>query len=469
MSKFTPFKQYSLKQVEIAHELARKGSLRHLLHNQQRKFYDACFGTKDQYEFFFYSCRKMGKSYALAVIGVEHCLRRSDAIVRHVFPQLNTAKETMNVIMNEIVAALPEELKPVLRRQDNKWIFSNGAQYCLGGALPENIAGLRGPYCTLLLADELCFWKDSTFNECLYGTLLAQTSLIPDAMLIYASTPPEQITHPAVTEIMPKLIAKNAFFKYNVYDNPLLDENQIEKLKELCGGEHTRAWRREYLAELISDDSRRVVPAFEAETHVYTETPPNLDDLGNSTNYVGIVVGDYGLVDGTGILGSIFNPLDGTLYVEYEVFDKGQGLRWLDEKLSDIWSEVHNFKISRKIEVIDMFEQAARELKTEYGRDFRRPIKDKVESQVALVNSAFETGRLKVNKRCEILIKMLENGLWKDSEVTKKFERTEELLHLDLIAALCYTVKACPWRSTGAVSAADKYKKLSLGKGALRR
>jgi hypothetical protein len=464
MSKFIPFKKYTLKQVEIAHELARRGTLRHLLHVQQRHFYDACFGTKDQYEFFFYSCRKMGKSYALAVIGVEHCLRRSDAIVRHVFPQLNTAKETMAVIMNEIMAALPEELKPTLRRQDNKWLFPNGSQYCLGGALPENIAGLRGPYCTLLLADELCFWKDSTFNECLYGTLLAQTSLIPDARLIYASTPPEQITHPAVTEIMPKLIAKKAFFKYNVYDNPLLDEAQIEKLKELCGGGHTRAWRREYLAELIADDSRRVVPAFDADIHAHSNTLPALNEIGIDIPYVGMVIGDYGLVDGTGILGCLFNPHDGTLYVEYEVFSKGEGLRWLDDQLNEVCRKVETHKLSRKIEIIDMFEQASRELRTEYGRDFRRPIKDKVESQVALVNSAFETGRLKIHKRCEILIKMLENGLWKDSEVTKKFERTEELLHLDLIAALCYAVKACPWRSVGQVSAADKYQKLTIGR-----
>lgn len=449
-AKFKPFKEYNLKEVQIAHELARRGKLKHLLHAQQRKFYDVVYGTQAQFEFFLYTCRKMGKSFALGVMGVEHCLNRSDAIVRHVFPQLNTAKETMAVIMAEIISTLPEELKPRYRRAEAKWIFPNGAQYCLGGASPENIAGLRGPYCTMLLADELCFWKESSFNECLYGTLLAQTSLIPDARLIYASTPPEQISHPSVTEIIPKLQKENAFLTYTVYDNPLINLEQIDKLIKLCGGEATKAWRREYMCELITDDVRRVVPCFEAEDHTYDGDLPSSNILGTPINYLGMVVADYGLVDGTGILGLRYNPFSGVLHVEHELFTSGNGLRWLDEELTNMWEKLPNVDTDRKIEIVDMFQQAARELRDEYGRAFRQPTKDKVESQVALVINAFESGRLLVHSRCKILIRMLENGLWKSAEGLKKFERTEELLHLDLIAALCYAVKACQWRYTGA-------------------
>jgi hypothetical protein len=353
----------------------------------------------------------------------------------------------MEVILEtEILPLLPPELRPTPKRAANKWVFPNGSQFILGGAKPENISSNRGPYCTMLLADELCFWHASTFDECLYGTLLAQTSLIPDARLIYASTPPEQISHPSVTHVMPKLIQQNAFMRFTVYDNPLMTPELIEKQMKLAGGPGSVAWRREYLAELLADDSRRIIPNFSTEEHVEDFTLSGVNELGESMQYVGIVGTDYGLVDGTGMLGARYNPFDGTLYIEHEVFEKGEGLRWLNDHIEEMWKKLPNLVEDRKIEVTDMFEQAGLELRKEYGRIFQRPRKDKVESQIALVINAFETGRLKVHSRCKILIKMLEVGLWKETATSKSFERTDELLHLDLIAALCYVVKACPWK-----------------------
>ena len=456
------FKKYSKEDTLMSQELMRRGELKHLLHPTQRKFYDLVYGSKDQYEFFLYSTRKLGKSFLLGVMGVEHCLRRPHAIVRHVFPQLNTAKETMEVILEtEIFPLLPPELRPTPKRASAKWVFPNGAQYILGGAKPENISSNRGPYCTLLLADELCFWHAQTFDECLYGTLLAQTSLIPDARLIYASTPPEQISHPSVTQVMPKLIQQGAFLKFTIYDNPMMTPELIAKQMKLAGGESTVAWRREYMAELIAPNDRRIVPSFEAEKHVYSSKLPKENDLGEPIDYVGVVAGDYGLVDGTGILGCKYNPFDSTLYVECEVFQKGEGLRWLDEQLDATWEKLGEVSQDKAVEVVDMFEQAGLELRKEYGRVFQRPKKDKVESQVALVVSAFETGRLQVNVDCKILIQMLNVGLWKATEVSKKFERTEELLHLDLIAALCYAVKACPWKYK-MKGTEERYKSLNI-------
>lgn len=440
------YKQYSPAEQMVSQELIRRGHLRHILHDTQKKFYDAVYNTPGQYEFFLYSTRKLGKSFLLGILGVEHCLQRPHAIVRHVFPQLNTAKETMEVILEtEILPLLPPELRPTPKKATNKWVFPNGSQFILGGAKPENISSNRGPYCTMLLADELCFWHAATFDECLYGTLLAQTSLIPDARLIYASTPPEQISHPSVTHVMPKLIQQQAFMRFTVYDNPLMTSELIDKQMKLAGGSQSVAWRREYMAELLADDNRRIIPSF-TEDHISDTELLGVNELGEEMQYVGLVAADYGLVDGTGILGCRYDPFSGTLHVEHEVFEKGEGLRWLDNELTEMWDKLPNLALDRKVEVVDMFEQAGVELRKEYGRGFQRPRKDKVESQVALVINAFETGRLMVHPRCKILIKMLEVGLWKETATSKSFERTDELLHLDLIAALCYAVKACPWK-----------------------
>ena len=76
---------------------------------------------------------------------------------------------------------------------------------------------------------------------------------------------------------------------------------------------------------------------------------------------------------------------------------------------------------------------------------FRRPSKGKIEDQVGVLRNALANDRIVINPRCKQLILQLEQGLWKDTEKTKDFERTSEHGHLDLIAALVYAVKFCPW------------------------
>jgi len=81
------------KQRHASNTLIRRGNLRHLLHEKQQQLYDLAHTHP---EAMIYSSRKVGKSYAMVVLGIEHCLRHPNQIVKHVFPTLTLAKEVVS-------------------------------------------------------------------------------------------------------------------------------------------------------------------------------------------------------------------------------------------------------------------------------------------------------------------------------------------------------------------------------------
>lgn len=446
------------KQRRASYALIRRGCMRHLLHDRQQELYDLVHANP---EAMIYSSRKVGKSYAMVVMGIEHCIKYPNQIVKHTFPTLTLAKEVVSELMGKIIPFLPEDLQPrAYRGARPHWVFPNGSVYHINGADPGSINGLRGPRCDLFLLDEICFWDKGSFTDTLFGAIIPQQTTVP-IKIVYASTPPEDTSHPSLDIIISKMIRQKTLVKFTIYDSPIMTPEKIKELERMYADKPNQ-WRREYLAELVANDDRRVCPEFSRDTHVTDYLPLDRDPqiYEQDLKYTGFVVADYGIVDQAGIVGCWYDHLENKLVVEYEHAEKAMGLRRFKEVLDEVeeklvdWCEPVDY-------CIDVFEQAGFELRNEYMMTFRRPSKSKLEDQVGVLRNALANERIIINPRCKQLILQLEQGLWKETEKVKDFERTEQFGHLDLIAALTYAVKFCPW---GRRPGQHNFNKLTVGR-----
>lgn len=445
-------------QRRASYALIRRGSMRHLLHERQQELYDL---VQSNAESMIYSSRKVGKSFAMVIIGIEHCLRHSNQIVKHTFPTLTLAKEVVSELMGKILPFLPEDLQPrAYRGARPHWVFPNGSVYHINGADPGSINGLRGPRCDLFLLDEICFWDKNSFTDTLFGAIIPQQTTVP-IKIVYASTPPEDTGHPSLDIVLQKMIKQNTLVKFTIYDSPIMTPEKIKELEKMYADKPNQ-WRREYLAELVANDDRRVCPEFSRKSHVMDYLPLDRDPqvYEQDMRYSGLIVADYGIVDQAGILGCWYDHLENKLVVECEHAEKAMGLRKFKETLDSIeevlvdWCEPVDY-------CIDVFEQAGFELRHEYMLTFRRPSKSKLEDQVGVLRNAVVNDRIVINPNCKQLILQLEQGLWKETEKVKDFERTEQFGHLDLVAALTYAVKFCPW---GRRPGQHNFSKLTVGR-----
>ena len=427
------------KKTLASHELIRRGSMRHLLHAGQRKFYDM-LKNGDAKEYFLWAARRWGKSYCLSILGIEHCLKTPNRKVRHIFPIFKTGKAAIFDIMGKIIPMLPEDMRPELKRSEATYIFPNGSVYIIGGASSETIDGNRGVDMTMLLADEAAFWDEKCFNELLYSILYPQMLHHPGSKVLFITTPPRSLNHPAVSDVLKRVSTKGNLLKATVYDNPLLSQATIEEQKELMGGEDSNAWKREMLCELLTDDNLRLTPEFVRDEHVIEVFPPKTDLYGNPETYVHYVSADLGLNDNTAIIKGYFDHNTATLVITDEWVDNYKTLTYI----ADVWKSMYptGDGVHKVYETLDVWPLAAYELRHEHGLTFSNPRKGKIEETIAVVRNALENNKIKVYSKCSRLIHELTTATWDQKK--KDVERNADG-HSDCIMALAYMLKEVQW------------------------
>lgn len=442
------------KQWEACKELTTRGSFKQIFTKPQREFYDFFRSNPELGEYCLYTTRKLGKTMTLLGISYELCMAaQKPKLGRFVLPELKMAKDVAYPIIDEMKQFMHKRFWPKLWKSTASLEFHNGSKIILGGAHPDNVDGNRGPFCDFLICDEIAFWDMAKYHYTMFSVLFPQLTLT-NGPIFYSTTPPEEVIHPFIVETLAGLRARNAVKTFTIDDNPLLDHDAKEKIRARYGngdprkGEVSKAYRREYLCELIVDESRLVIPEFDVERHVIDTPPDPIDHFGNQTAYNGYLAADLGSgkMDFTGILAGYVDHNRQELIIVADPLLKGETLRPIVEEYNRVKEEELWFTVD-KTETVDCWDQVRLELKKEYGlTSIRRPIKTKVEDNIAVVRNAFECDKIKILSKCTNLIFQLKNGMWKESEKNKDFERTETLGHLDLLMALCYMLRSVDWK-----------------------
>ena len=447
--------QWSSEKLAKAMALCRRTlSVRHYLNPKQREFYDLLRLPGITHAGLFCS-RKVGKSFLTLLDAYEFCWKNPMVTVRFVLPELKQARETMLPIANEFRAFLPPEMLPTPKLSELKLVFPNGSIIALGGAKKENAESNRGPIAHRIYRDECAAWEDEPHYSYITKSILLPQMTTTGGMLIDTTTPPKSPAHPWIQHDLPMLKKRGHIVSFDIDENPLLTENQVEAIVERYGGRDNPDFRREYKLELISDTSLRVIPEF---SRYYVVSDEYLREITESTGGLpvplfGFAAADLGVTDNTGMLGALYIPSENQILIVGEDMYKGEGLQYF----SDRWKEMRRVLIPKlngdgvyhpiKL-TIDCFEQAGMSLRKDFKIQYSRPHKRKLVDNVGFLRLQFTHGRVLIHESCQMLIDQLQNGLWKEShakEDSRDFERSTTHGHLDLIAALVYLVRSVPW------------------------
>lgn len=423
----------------LVHAAWFRGELDWLLHETQLKI-DRAVNSTERSEVCVFSSRQLGKSYWASVYAVRYCLRNPNSIVRIMAPTLKQVSDIVNDNIIPITRSAPPGLIK-RRKSEYRWDIGDGSQLRLGSLERSNVEMNRGGNAKLIILEEGGSVASDDYEYAIRSVVGPQL-LRSGGKLVHVTTPSIDPLHFIHRDIVPKCRLSQTLFTYTVFDNPQLTEEQIEKAKELCGGDHTTAWKREYLAQIVRDEQTSICPHVGRSHFIKVQRPQHV---------VPIVAGDWGGVrDNTVMLlmGYDFERdkvqvyrerwwksstptniiVDGCLEMEREVFGAEVTTRWVDVpgQIQIDLNKFFNFAV--------MIPQ-----KTDW---------------TAAVNSTqllFSRNQIEIDESCEFLRTTLESGQFNSRRTD--FDRTDSLGHCDAFAALMYGQRMLsrqnPWPNVG--------------------
>lgn len=414
-----------------------EGDLSFLLHDTQIEI-KAVVDKDGVKEFLIFCSRQLGKSFLILVIALEHCAKyfgRRRPLVRIFCETTKQVEDIVNDNMQLIMAlAPPGWIKRT--KSENRWKVGLG-EIRLCPLAAAHVHGKRGGNATLILLEEACVSRSDNYRRAI-GNVINPQLMRSKGKLGHVTTPPEDVSHYVVAEVLPKCRANGAYAHYTVYDNVQLDEEAIFDAFERCTS--MEEWEREYQCKVVKSQTRTVVPEFEQDLHVRPLTPPPFAYWQTSLDFGGVR-------DKHGVLATYYDFERAKLCVYDERFlDQNtateqikaatllmerQAATALKERDSLLWLT------GRPRRVSDCPGQILVDLRA-LGFSVRTPEKGdgSWEAGINAVRVAFQQRQIEIDPRCTWLISTLDFGLY--TENRKDFERTEALGHLDLLSALIY-------------------------------
>lgn len=437
MSKISP--------KDAVRELWYRGILTWKLHHIQKLMLTS-YLEQDQEITVIACARRLGKSYMLALLAVETCLKQPNSIVKYVCPKKNMVKTIIQPIMNELLKDCPAELKPEFKYNDYMYVFPNGSQIQMAGTDNGHHENLRGGKSDLWIVDEAGFCDELKY---VVNTILAPTTDTTGGRGVIASTPSKTADHDFITEFYNPYFYDNKLIKYTIYDNPLLSAEKIQEIiNRYPRKEKDPEFRREYLCEVVPGSELSVVPEFteELEKKIVREhpRPPFFD---------GYVSMDIGGKDLTVLLFGYYDFKNGLTVIEDElVFHK---------KTDDMILNSRNDKIAEAIrkkeeslwtsplsgEFKPPYLRVAdnnnlillNDLQYQYNLLFIPTRKDNREAALNTMRVQLAEEKIIINPKCTTLIFHLKNGTWATNK--KDFSRSKNHGHWDAIPALMYLIR----------------------------
>jgi hypothetical protein len=422
---------------EAAWRLMARGNFNFLLHDTQREIAKIIGASGN--ECLIFCSRQLGKSFFIIVYAISHILTYGRKTIVRVFSA--TENQVRDIVADnlDLITRLTPPGMITRKKSDNRWVVGrHGGEIRLGPLAAAHVDGKRGGNASLIILEEPGFVKSDELRTAV-GSVINPQLLRSSGKLVHVTTPSADPAHYIHQIVLPRCEATGSIARYTIYDNPQLSEAQIQTAKERCTTDEE--WRREYLCEIVRSEHSTVIPEFDNAAHTrelpipaYAYWQTVLDMGGTRDKHAGLMTYNDFDNDRLVIEDEIFlSPNTPTAEIVAKTTEMEQQARWLDGKprrVSDSPGQV----------LVDL--RAS-------GFMVRAPEKESGswEAGINAVRGAFARGQIVINPRCHWLRRTLEYGQY--NKTRTDFERTEELGHLDLIAALMYAwrhrVKANPY------------------------
>ncbi len=409
--------------------------------------------------------RQRGKSYAALIGALQAMVANPGTVCVYLAQTGGNARAIVSQFFASVQADLPPELAPTLTQ--DAIILNNNSMLEYFGTDNDQYRRRRGRNAKLLILDEAAFYSDLAAVEQVYSPQLQTTGGVG----LYLSSPPISPAH----EFNFRCRALSAVGRYvhdTFYSNPRINHAEViraecERLglttEELL---KSTAFRREYLAEDVTEESRAAMPAWTQARHATLvsafDKPKYFDayesvDLGFSPDPSAAL---FGYLE--------FETQTVCIFDELEI--RGEGVRALSEgfkaKEASLWgaskwdgtllalsdetdlpeylqNRLHRLAPSQPFcRVGDNSLIVLSELASTHGVAISPARKDNKHLAVDFVNQLIIEGRLRIHSRCTRLIEQLYTTVWNNSRTA--WERTAKD-HGDLIDALVYLVRSIRW------------------------
>lgn len=434
-----------LSKQEITSELWRRADLTYKMHSIQKEMYELYLNAKPRSTQVWLLSRQTGKSYCLALIALMEAIKEPNSIIKLLTDTKIHVQRIFEPIFNEILVDCPEDVRPVYIPSKFIYSFPNGSQIQMAGTDANNAESLRGQKARCVLIDEAGFCTKLNYN---FYSILFPTTTHTKGKLVLASTPSEEPDHDFVGFIE-QAEQEGALTKKTLYDNPLLtDEEKADICAKFKGGKENTQFRREYLCDVVRDETKTVIPEFDEKLigEIVREFP-------KPPFYTPYVSMDLGFKDLTVVLFGYFDFRTDKIIIEDEIVKKGKDLK-LDKfaeeiilKENNIWLNIlTNENIKPEVRVSDVDLIVIQEInRASHGQLNFIPVRKEPGYKLPLINQMrvmLQSDKIIINPKCETLIRHLKNARWKDASAKDDFARSPDDGHYDAVDALLYLIKS---------------------------
>lgn len=459
-----PDSNMSEEEREARWALWRAGDLSWKLKGKQIEIYNDLIDQSKDVSTILCS-RRFGKSTATLVAEIEICLQTPFAIVKHACPTQKMVKEMMYPALRVIFHDSPPELEldKLWKESEGKLIFPNGSMLVIAGTDGNNADNLRGAYAHFVTADEAGFMDD--LDYVIKSILLPQTDTTGGKLALLSTPNFYNPNHEFHTEYVFPYESSGNLVKFNIYDSPMLDDNERKKIiARFKKGEKDPKFLCEYMVEVPRSTETTIVPEFYEHKNdiLFDESDRNLENPEESLypekpEFCDFYVsGDIGVNDLTIFIFGYYNFLTAQLVIldewvmngmEMSTLTIAEGIKAKEEK----WfrSSYMDQRLEPFKRVMDNNLQMITDLKKLHGLSFKATKKDNKVAQINNLRVFISEGRLKIHRRCKNLIYHLTSGQWKQTKSSKnEFDHLDESIdgelpanHCDGIDALNYLVR----------------------------
>lgn len=432
-----------MKNKQAIAEAWKRGLLSWKLHAAQKKMYNIYSGAEPSSTLVWLCSRQLGKSALITILALEQALKKPNSVIKILTDTKLHARNIFDPLFKQFTEDCPEELKPQYHRSDYQYTFANGSVIQLAGSDGGHFEKLRGQKSELILVDEAGFVSNL---EEVVMSVLRPTTTHTGGKIILASTPPSDPDHD-FHHFIETAEANGTLSKFTLYDNPLLSQEQIEKIIFEYGGVNSDRFRREYLVEIIRSDKNLAFPEFDdnlcKEIVKEWKRPPFFDC------YVGM---DLGGKDLTAVIFGYYDFRNDRIVIEDELimdFAKPQNTvqkltNDIKKKEEGLWFDpLTNEQRTPLSRVSDVNPIVLKEINIASKGQlfFKVARKDEKEAAVNNLRVLLENRKIVIDPRCTTLIRHLKNAKWSENR-RKEFARSVENGHYDAVDALIYMVRS---------------------------
>lgn len=418
-----------ISKAQAIEALWLRGELDWKLHKAQRIINNKLNSIQGQ--LFVANCsRQWGKSFWAVTKAIETALKNPKARIKYGTAFHADLIEFIIPTFEAVLIDCPDEIRPVYKVQGSKWVFHNGSEIKLIGC-DKNPNSLRGNVIDMIILDEVGFIDNLDY---LYKSIIIPATMHrPNCKIILISTPPQSPAHP-FADFIARADQEDAYIKLDIYTNPLITQDTIDRMAAELGGLTSIAFRRECLCELVIDTSIAILPEWpDVASHTVVEQA-RAHPL--PAFYKPIVAIDLGLNDDCGIVFGYWDFNRAKVVIQGELLLNGVNSNELTQRCLEIekrlWGDLTPMRWA------DGSLYTINDICSIHHYNVAPVRKDIVEAQVNSLRLMLQSRQVEIVDNCKQVIRQCASGIWDKSKT--KFARTGSC-HFDLLAALIYLVR----------------------------